>query len=210
MFGRSFILSLALAASLLTAAGPRLLAQPAVIDREYEIKAAYLYNFGLYIEWPKNAFPGDDKFVIGVLGPNPFGGSLDAIAAKKTIQGKKIVVRKFASIKDYQPCHILFISGEADAQADEKTAEERAKAALEKTKGSPVLLVADTMGLAQKGVMMNFVIEENKINIEVNLDAAKRAGLKISSKLLGLSIIRIVKGSAASKSRELEYYARIP
>lgn len=191
MSGRTFFLSLSLSVGLLALRGSAAVAEE--IDREYELKAAYLYNFGRYVEWPKNAIPGnDDTFVIGVIGRDPFGRILDGIAEAKTIQDKKIVIRRFASAKDYQPCHILFVAAGADDGADEKTVEDRMNAVTTKTKGTPVLLVGDTTGLAQKGALINFFIDDNKIKLEINPSAATRAGVKISSKLLGLSVVKIV------------------
>jgi YfiR/HmsC-like len=191
---RTFILSLSLSVGLLALRGSAVVAQQ--IDREYDLKAAYLYNFGKFVDWPKNAIPGnDDTFVIGVIGRDPFGRILDAIAQAKTIQDKKIVIRRFASAKDYQPCHILFVAAEADDGADEKTVEDRMKAATAKTKGAPVLLVGDTPGLAQKGALISFFIDDNKVKLEINSSAATGAGLKISSNLLKLSVVKIVSGS---------------
>src|SRR5262245_47563915 len=75
-----------------------------IIDREYEIKAAYLYNFGLYVQWPPGAVPNDqDQFVIGVLGKDPFDTNLDRLASVKKVEGRKIVVYRFKSMADYKP-----------------------------------------------------------------------------------------------------------
>ncbi|MBC8117680.1 MAG: YfiR family protein [Candidatus Saccharimonas sp.] len=170
--------------------------QGVVIDREYELKAAYLYQFARYVEWPKNAVPGDDTtFVIGVLGQDPFGIHLDRIAAAKTIQGRKIVVRRFASAKDYQPCHILFVASGSTGAGDEKSAAERLTAALAATAGSHVLLVSDSANFAHKGAVINFHVDpqQNRITLEINRDSERRAGLKISSQLLGLEKSGVVK-----------------
>jgi hypothetical protein len=161
-------------------AGPLVLsAQPAA--GEYEVKAAFLYNFAQYVEWPAEAFPGTDgEFVIGVLGKDPFGPILDRIAETKTVGSKKIVVRRFESLENYTPCHILFVST-AEAQ--------HLPAVLEKVAPSHALVVCDTEGSALKGAAINLVIEHDKIRLEINLVAAERAGLKISSKLLRLATI---------------------
>ena len=186
-----------LSLTLLTAGGRSGIAQ--TINREQEIKVAYLYQFAKYVEWPKNAVPDDDQFfVIGVLGKDPFGGHLDRLAETKTVQDRKIVLRRFDSAKDYQPCHILFISALPVPTSEEKTADQRLKAAVEKTKGTPVLLVGDTPGFAEKGVVINFLVDaqENRIKLEINRDAERRAGLKISAQLLALErsgVVRILK-----------------
>lgn len=146
------------------------------VEREYAIKAAFLCHFARYVQWPEGV--SKDPFIIGVLGNDPFGALLDDLAAARAIGGSRLVVRRFRRQEDYTPCHILFVSG---------SEAERLEAALEKVKGSPVLTVGDTRGLARRGVAVNFLIERNKIRFEINPAAAKRAGLKISSKLLRLA-----------------------
>ena len=163
-------------------------AQPdeaALINREYAIKAAYLYNFGNYVEWPVEAFPTNDTpLVIGVLGRDPFGEILNEIARTKKVGGRPIVAKRFASLAAYTPCHILFVPSSTDP-------EEQA-AAIRQAHGSPVLLVGENPGFAEQGGTVDFFIEENKVRFEINADVAKRQQLKISSKLLGLA--RIVGG----------------
>jgi hypothetical protein len=161
-------------------AGPfGLSAQPAA--DEYEVKAAFLYNFAQYVEWPEEAFSETDGvFIIGVLGEDPFGQALDRIAETKTVGDKKIVVRRFESLADYTPCHILFVS-RAEA--------ERLPRVVEKVASSHALVVCDAEGSALKGAVINLVVEHSRIHLEINLGAAERAGLKISSKLLRLATI---------------------
>jgi len=155
---------------------------------EYEIKAAFLYNFAQYIEWPSNGVAdAGDTFVIGILGEDPFGDAFDNIARDKTIQGKRIVVRRFATVEDYTPCHILFVA---------PSAVDNVPALLERIEGSHVLLAGDTEGLAQRGIVINFFIEKSKVRFEINVDAATRMGLKISSKLLRLAKIVSDKNEA--------------
>ena len=154
-------------------------------DKEYGVKAAFLRLFCLYVDWPKNAVPGDETmYVIGILGPDSFGANLDTLAMQ-TAKNKKIVVQRFASAKDFKPCHLLFIA-----------AEDQLAGALAKTKGLPVLLVSDTPGLAQKGAMINLFLDEQKtVKFEVNPDAGNRAGLKMSSQLIKVAP-RIVKDAS--------------
>ncbi|MHB1036927.1 MAG: YfiR family protein [Pirellulales bacterium] len=150
------------------------------VDREYTIKAAYLYNFGRYVEWPEQAFRENaDAFVIGVLGTDPFGAVLDEIAASKKIAGRKIVTRRFNSMTQYVPCHILFVS--ASASPEEKAA------AIRKSRESHVLLVGEAPGFALNGGIVNFFVEQNRVRFEINAEAAKREDLKVSSKLLSLA-----------------------
>jgi hypothetical protein len=152
------------------------------INREYAIKAAYLYQFGRYVQWPSPAFAGDRApLVIGVLGTDAFGGILDEIARTKQIDGRVIVVRRFATMAEYTPCHILFIN--ATARAEDK------EAAIRKLQGVPTLLVGEEPGFAEHGGMVNFFQDENKIRFEINTEIARQARLKISSKLLSLAKI---------------------
>jgi len=85
-----------------------------VIDshREYNVKAVTLYAIGRYVRWPESAFPDEQSpFVIGILGSNPFGNTLQRIANKKTIHGRTILVKEYATIEDCtSPCHILFVT----------------------------------------------------------------------------------------------------
>jgi len=152
------------------------------INREYAIKAAYLYQFGRYVQWPQQAFDSaDSPLVIGVLGDAPFGGVLEEIAGTKKIEGRSILVRKFASMADYTPCHILFIASSVSPR--EKTE------AIRKLQGTPTLIVGEEPGFAEHGGMINFFLEENRVRFEINAEAAKHDQLKISSKLLSLAKI---------------------
>ena len=154
-------------------------AEPA--PTEYEIKAAFIYNFAKYVEWPEESGPDSGElFVIGVLGDDPFGALLDQIARTKTVGDKPIVIRRFDRLEDYTPCHVLFVAA---------SAQDLLPAVLEKLAHSPVLVIGDTEGFAQRGVTINFVIERSKVRFEINPEAAACAGLKISSKLLRLAKI---------------------
>jgi len=137
MRGRGWILGLALSLGWLSAGAPGLFAQGDAGSREYQLKAVFLYKICPFVEWPPNALGNGNTFVIGVLGPDPFGGALETIAASEKVQGKKIVIQHFPSAKNYQPCHLLFISNQPDANAGEKTADDRLKAVLGKTGGRP-------------------------------------------------------------------------
>jgi hypothetical protein len=148
--------------------------------REYAIKAAHLYQFGRYVPWPANSFANDGSpLVIGVLGEDPFGGVLQEIARTKRIEGRPIVVRRFASMAEYTPCNILFVV--SSLSPEQKTA------ALQKARRSSLLLVGEEPGFAEHGGTASFFLEENKVRFEINVEAAKREQLKISSKLLSLA-----------------------
>ncbi len=152
------------------------------VNREYLIKAAYLYQFGRYVEWPANAFTHDGSpLMIGVLGADPFGGILEKIALAKRIEGRPIAVRRFASMAEYTSCHILFVSSSVSP--------EHKAAAFHTARQSAVLLVGEEPGFAEQGGTVNFFLDENRVRFEVNMEIAKQDRLKISSKLLGLAKI---------------------
>jgi hypothetical protein len=152
------------------------------INREYPLKALFLYNFGGYVEWPDHAFADTQQpFVIGVLGNAPVSTMLHEIAASKQVAGRRIEIKHFASPDVVGPCHILFVAGDVSSQ--------HARAVIERLRGLPVLTVGETAGFAEQGGCVNFFIEANKIRFEINLQAAKQQQLRISAKLLALSRI---------------------
>jgi hypothetical protein len=150
-------------------------------NREYEIKAAYLYNFIHYVDWPTNAFPPGDTITIGVAGDNPFGPALDPLNGKM-IKGRKLAVKKVTTAAERKACQILFISPSERARLPELLAE---------LKDAKVLTVSETEGFAERGGIINFVEERNRIRFEINPEAARRTGFTISSELLKLA--RIVR-----------------
>jgi YfiR/HmsC-like len=157
-------------------------ADDAVINREYPLKALFLYNFGGYVEWPSESFPTSQApFAIGVLGSAPIEATLKELAATKTIAGRRIVVERFSSLDDLRPCHILFVTRNVSGQQQ--------RMALERLQDQPVLIVGESEGFAALGGSVNFIVESNKIRFEINVDAAKQHQLKISSKLLALAKI---------------------
>jgi len=155
--------------------------EPAVsLPNEYTVKAVFLYSFGRYTEWPEKAFrSASEPFVIGIVGEDAFGGALDNIAAKKTIQERRIVVRRFASADQYQqPCHILFVSRSVppDQQA----------ALIASTQAAAVLVVGETPGFAENGAGANFYLDGERIRFEINIANARRSQLRMDAKLLNL------------------------
>ena len=146
--------------------------------REYRIKAAFLYNFAKFVEWPSEAFDDEDStLILGVFGDDPFGAALQSLRGK-TVRGRRLIIKRFDSLLDLDQCHILFITSSAPQQQQK---------ALESLQGSNVLTVGEMQRFAQMGGIINFVIRKNKLRFEINLDAGKRAGLVISSQLLKLA-----------------------
>ena len=146
---------------------------------DYRIKAAFLYHFGQFVEWPANAFANaGSPLIIGVLGDDPFHGDLEGITAGKSINGHPVVVRHIKALSDVKGCHILFIA------ASEKDQE---REVLKSMDGASVLTVGETDDFIQAGGMINFIIEDSQVHFQINNDAARAVGLKISSKLIKLS-----------------------
>jgi hypothetical protein len=143
--------------------------------QEYAVKAAFLVNFCEFVEWPDEV---DKKDVtIGVLGHDPFGSALESIVAKKNSGDTRYAVQHSGSLSEIKPCHILFIS---------RTDDESIKAAITHFSGKPVLTVGESDAFIKNGGIINFFIEENRVRFEINQAAAKKAGLKISAKLMRL------------------------
>lgn len=146
---------------------------------EYEVKAAFLYNIGKFVDWPERPGERGEHLILGVLGNDPFEGRLDALQGKK-LRGKKIVVKRLTSFHGAKHCDILFIA------ASEK---ERIDMILKELAYKPILTVGDTDSFAEKGVMINFYIENNRIRFAINNEAAKRANVRIHPNLLTMGKI---------------------
>jgi len=158
---------------------------------EYLIKAGFIYNFAKFVEWPSTSFPqSDSPIVIGVLGTDPFGNVLDHIVADKKIGSRGFVVRRYKwgkDLKDLRDCQILFISASEKVHTDE---------VVEFVKWLPILTIGETPGFAERGGVIRFTLEDNRVRFEVNVDAAHKANLNISSRLLTLA--KIIPQSATT------------
>ena len=150
---------------------------------EYEVKAAFLYNFAKFVEWPANAFAHSSAPLhICVLGRDPFGDSLSSMVQGKSISGRPLVSKQVQALAETRSCHILFISGsDPDALGE----------VLKFTHGLPVLTVGESDDFLELGGTINFVLEQDRVRFEINLRAAENHRLKLSSKLL--AVARVVK-----------------
>lgn len=157
-----------------------LLGQSSGESREYQIKAAYLYNFGKYVEWP-TAESRELTFSIGVVGRDPFGKSLDELARTKRLGGRPITIHRVRTADDYIDCHILFVP--------KGTADSLVQKVLAKARQHPCLIVGEERGFAQSGGIVNFHLENNRVRFEINPATARKSRLRISSKLLRLGKI---------------------
>ncbi len=142
---------------------------------ESQVKAAYLYNFGKFVTWPGANAGSGESFDICVLGKDPFGAILDSTVAGGNIGEKHVTARKISSLQESEHCRIVFISSSEQA---------RLKAILAAAKAGGTLTVSDIPHFADKGGMIEFVPQENRIRFEVNLPATEEAGLTLSSELL--------------------------
>jgi YfiR/HmsC-like len=158
---------------------------------EYLIKAGFIYNFAKFVEWPANAFAQPDSpIVIGVLGTDPFGNTIDRIVEDKKVGTRGFVVRRYKwskELKEVKECKILFVSASEHAHIDE---------IVESVKGLPILTVGETPGFAERGGVIRFTLEGNRVRFEVNVEAAHQAELNISSRLLTLA--KIIPQATAS------------
>jgi hypothetical protein len=144
--------------------------------KEYEVKAAYLYNFGRFVRWPADVVTAqDNSFPICVLGRDPFGPTLDSTLVGETLDGKPVVVRRISRAEDVGDCRIMFISS---------TEENHLKQILAALDKGLVLTVSDMPDFSRRGGMIQFVLEGSKVRFEINLASAEAARLTVSAELL--------------------------
>ena len=155
--------------------GPAALAQSA---NESQVKAAFVYNFVKFVEWPSEAFSDNRApLIIGVVGEDSTTSAIDQTINGKTANGRHLMVKRFPNFRAITYCHILFISS---SQRDNVR---QILAAI-----SPaVLTIGETERFAQMGGIINFTIVDDKLRFEINATAAEKAGLRISAKLLHLA-----------------------
>lgn len=169
------LLGLALAA-LPAAAQPRPPSEP-------QLKAAFIHRIAGFIEWPERT---SAPLRFCVLGGNPFGGALDAYRGK-LVQNRPLEIRLVTLGDSLQECHLLFVPASVDKHLERIVALARE---------AGILTIGDTEGHAQRGIMLNFYTDRDRLRFEINLEALRRSGLKASSKLLELA--RIIDGAAAN------------
>lgn len=143
---------------------------------EYSVKGAYLFKFSGFVEWPPAAFVSPTApLVISVLGDDPFGAVLDQMVSGQSVGGRSVEVRRIQRIGDVRGTHILYIS----------QSEEGRMGLIEgNLRDGNVLTVAD---FNRPGIVISFVMEDNKVRFVINLDQAQRAGLKLNSRLLAVA-----------------------
>ena len=177
-------------------------------SKEYKIKAAFLYNFFKFIEWPKEKTTDSDTITIIIIGKNPFGKAFEPLKDRQ-VNDKKVIIKHFKSIEESQPtsdqieairkCHVLFVCGSEKQQF---------RKIISLVKEHNVLTVGDTNGFLESGGIINFVIEEQKVYFEINNNAAKQEKLNIRSKLLRLAKKVVEENTSQIEKIEQVHYAK--
>jgi hypothetical protein len=153
---------------------------------EFQVKAAYLYNFGKFVRWQVGRSASSDSVDICVLGKDPFGAILDATVAGESIDARKIAVKRISRAQDAAPCNILFVSSSEENRLD---------AVLATVRHFGSLTVSDIPHFAERGGVIEFVMQQGKIRFEVNREAGERSHLVLSSELLKVAIKVIDKAA---------------
>ena len=176
---RASRIAVAALTAVVSAAGARWVSAQANPSSEYQVKAAFLFHFAQFVDWPSEVFKdASTPLTYCTAGGDPFRGALDASLNGKVIDGRPVRVLHFREAQQIQGCQILFI-GIAEKKFISAT--------LSKLRGTPVLSVGESDNFAQEGGMIGFFLEDNKVRFEINVDAAAHAKLKISARLLALA-----------------------
>jgi hypothetical protein len=147
--------------------------------REYLVKAAFVFNFAQFVEWPAAAFADSTSpVVIGIVGDDPFQGALEKTVAGKTVGGRPLSIRHLKAGDDLRSCHVLFVAPSENG----RTAE-----ILRRVEGVSVLTIGETDQFPWSGGVIRFFLEDNRVHFEINQDAAESSKLKVSSKLMKLA-----------------------
>jgi hypothetical protein len=148
---------------------------------EYQLKAAFLFNFAKFVEWPQDAFQGEKApITLCVFRHDPFGGALDEVIRGKAINNRDLLARRINELSELKTCQVVFVGDSAEKQLPE---------VLNSLKGASALLVGESEDFAERGGGIQFFLENNKLRFAINVDAIQRARLQASSKLLALARI---------------------
>ncbi|MGZ9226368.1 MAG: YfiR family protein [Anaerolineales bacterium] len=167
--------------ALLTLSGAPFMWAQASPTVEYQLKAAFLYNFSKFVEWPSDAFKSNEpRLLLCVFRDNPFGNVLDEILQGKTINSRELLARRINELPDLKSCQLVFVSHREDKRLSE---------ILDSLRGTSALVVGESDGFAERGGGIQFFLEGNKLRFAVNVDAVRKARLGVSSQLLALARI---------------------
>jgi len=174
----------ALAVCLTLFSGNTLIAAESPGATESQVKAVFLFNFAKYVDWPDAAFSNTNApITIGLIGTDPFGDKLEHVIEGKTVKSRPFVIKHLASDAELSGCQILFIS---HSEAP------RMREIMAKAGPLPILTVGEDETFAQNGGIINFVLKNGNVRLEIDLAAARKAGVTISSRLL--AVADVVKG----------------
>jgi YfiR/HmsC-like len=156
---------------------------------EYQVKAAFLFNFAKFVKWPADAFPGvDAPLQICLLGQDPFGHEFEEVIGDKSVNSHRIEVIHPSGVPQARGCQIIFVASSEKGQLLE---------ILRGLRGASVLTVGDTAGFATMGGIINFVLDDGRVRFEINMKAAERAHLKISARLLTVAKLIVTDDATA-------------
>jgi len=148
---------------------------------EYQVKAAFLFNFAKFVEWPQDAFQSDKAPIsLCLFRHDPFGGALDEVIREKAINNHELQARRINDLAQLKACQLVFVSQKEEGQLPE---------ILTSLKGASALVVGESADFAERGGAVQFFLENNKLRFAINVDAIQRARLQASSKLLALARI---------------------
>lgn len=146
---------------------------------EYQVKAAYLFNFARFVEWPKTAFETPDApLVIGIVGADPFGRTLEETLEGKTVQGRPFRIERVQALEKISKLHLLFIA---------RSEKDRVPEILAKTEGWPVLTVSEMDDFAKERGMIQLRVADQQITFDLNQKAIKKAGLIPSVQMIKIA-----------------------
>jgi hypothetical protein len=148
---------------------------------EYQVKAAFLYNFVKFVDWPDTPAAQEGPIEICVLGKDPFGGALERVVEGKTVNGRPLVIRRVKEVAAARSCQVLFVSASEAGRVSEITQAVHAWS---------VLTVSEIDRFSERGGIITFLMEGQRVRFRINPKMAASAGLKISSKLLQLAVVR--------------------
>lgn len=148
------------------------------VYQDDEVKAAFLYHFTTFVQWPQSTAPGEE-FVIAVYGADAVVEELGAFLPGRTVQGRRMGVRRLQSIDDAEGAAVLFIG------ASQSGALPRL---IDRVRDRPMLVVTEARGALREGAMINFQIVDQRVRFEISMPAAERAGLELSSRLLSAAM----------------------
>ena len=157
---------------------PASIAQPQTIPHEYRLKAAFVYQFPQFVEWPPAVWRAAKTVQICILRPSPFGPELEALVRGESLNGRPYAVRTIAGPADLAGCHVAFVGSRAPGRDD----------VLKAARGTSVLTVGEDEQFLEDGGIITLRVVERRVRFDVSATAAQRSGLRISSQLLSLAL----------------------